>query len=75
MNHLLRQLQNLQIQAAKICEENASLEQILEFGRFSNELKNVLQQEVKDEFTQTLSSEIPNLHEELKKQKISSKLL
>jgi len=58
-SNILRQLKDIQFQADKIIDGNPSVEAIVGFGKYSEELKTFLKNHSKDEMVNKLIAEIP----------------
>ncbi len=60
-NSILRQVTDIQVQADRLIKEKVSLEQIEQFGQYSDEIKTFLLNHIEDEFILNYINEIPNL--------------
>lgn len=58
-----RQLKDIQVQADKLISSSPSLEEIMEFGSYSKELKNYLLKNIKEDFIIDKLNEIPDVDE------------
>lgn len=63
-NNVLRQVKDIQAQAARLETSKPSLEEIIGFASFAQELRTYLLAHVKDEFILNYLKEIPVLHPE-----------
>ncbi|MEW7289221.1 hypothetical protein [Aquimarina sp. 2304DJ70-9] len=67
-NNILRQVTDIQVQADRLIQEKVDLEQIEQFGQYSDEIKAFLLANINDNFILNYITEIPDLdlYEEIK---------
>ena len=71
----IRQLKDFQIQAERILNSKASLEQVQELDRYNKELKSYLLKELNEQELLERVNQIPRIIEETNNQRVSRNLL
>ena len=60
-NSILRQITDIQVQADRLIKEKVNIEQIEQFGQYSDEIKTFLLAHINDEFILNYIHKIPDL--------------
>ena len=72
---VLRQIQDIQVQADRIINDRPGLENIYEFGNYSKQIKEYLVAHVKDSMILDYVRQIPDLEERMDEPRVSTGIL